>query len=625
MLSVLLKKVSSDPGGKSSRNLRRDVSKALNSSETGLEEDQESGRLYKNQSNFKALKLRASISRTASTVSAQRKRDESLSAFDRCRKNLEENVVETAWFANVITALVFLNALVMMFDIDYCWYYWQGYAWNNNIPYTYALRYQVPCNVNDPNENIFIVVDWIFSLIFTIEIIITGIALGPRFPLDKWHVFDTVLVVIADVEFIAYWLVNSDQTDSENAGALVIVKILSVVKLLRVLRIFRLVVVHEELRLLVKAAGRSAQSLGVIGVASLMLFYVFAIFTTRLWGCKVYSPEQLSMFDKTFSNDLGGQLEYGLLDDEVDFADAPERCDMHGEEFRRWFGNIPRSMYTLFQLMTLESWSMGIVRVVMESWWYSSIFFIIFVFISTFVIINLLASEFVSKLLEVKEEHLDTDRIAKLELQKVFQDKLEKYFDQMDSDGDEVISLHELEQGIINFPGLKRLLLETGWITEDLESVRHMFDIMDVNGSGIVSYDEFIQIADIFGQQIQKEHVFKAHSNLVRRLKQLETLIDSVRDTALPLIPNTKHEAQMVRRTVERLLKHCDASLLKQISLSSPAKRVREDAIAVLSEDGSKKGTSSPEIDRSRLIKVISKHAQRTVLWWMTDHDTSGK
>ena len=37
MLSVLLKKVSSDPGGKSSRNLRRDVSKALNSSETGSE------------------------------------------------------------------------------------------------------------------------------------------------------------------------------------------------------------------------------------------------------------------------------------------------------------------------------------------------------------------------------------------------------------------------------------------------------------------------------------------------------------------------------------------------------------------------------------------------------------
>ena len=33
-------------------------------------------------------------------------------------------------------------------------------------------------------------------------------------------------------------------------------------------------------------------------------------------------------------------------------------------------------------------------------------------------------------------------------------------------------------------------------------SVRHMFDIMDVNGSGIVSYDEFIQIADIFGQVV---------------------------------------------------------------------------------------------------------------------------
>ena len=38
-----------------------------------------------------------------------------------------------------------------------------------------------------------------------------------------------------------------------------------------------------------------------------------------------------------------------------------------GSEFAQWFGTIGRSMFTLFQIMTLESWSMGIVRPVMES------------------------------------------------------------------------------------------------------------------------------------------------------------------------------------------------------------------------------------------------------------------
>ena len=45
--------------------------------------------------------------------------------------------------------------------------------------------------------------------------------------------------------------------------------------------------------------------------------------------------------------------------------------------------------FTLFQVMTLESWSDGIARPVMEKFPYAWIFFIFFILIATFVIVNL--------------------------------------------------------------------------------------------------------------------------------------------------------------------------------------------------------------------------------------------
>lgn len=54
-----------------------------------------------------------------------------------------------------------------------------------------------------------------------------------------------------------------------------------------------------------------------------------------------------------------------------------------------WFGTLGRSLYTLFQIMTLESWSMGISRPVMEQFPYAWAFFIPFILIATFTMLNL--------------------------------------------------------------------------------------------------------------------------------------------------------------------------------------------------------------------------------------------
>lgn len=112
---------------------------------------------------------------------------------------------------------------------------------------------------------------------------------------------------------------------------------------LRVLRLLRLVSMVPRLRLIAESLLRAIP--GIFAIAGLLglLFYVFAIIAVNLFG------------------------------------------GTHDE----WFGSVGRAMYTLFQVMTLESWSMGISRPVMESHPWAWAFFVPFILIATFTMLNL--------------------------------------------------------------------------------------------------------------------------------------------------------------------------------------------------------------------------------------------
>jgi len=73
----------------------------------------------------------------------------------------------------------------------------------------------------------------------------------------------------------------------------------------------------------------------------------------------------------------------------VFYVAAVIATQLFGEQFPQWFGTLGDSLYTLFQVMTLESWSMGIVRPVMEEFPYAWLYFIPFILIATFMMLNL--------------------------------------------------------------------------------------------------------------------------------------------------------------------------------------------------------------------------------------------
>ena len=118
---------------------------------------------------------------------------------------------------------------------------------------------------------------------------------------------------------------------------------LAVLRALRVLRVLRLLSMVPQLRFVVDALLKAIPGISSIFALMGILFYVFAVIATSLFG---------SSFDE-------------------------------------WFGTIPASLYSLFQIMTLESWSMGIVRPVMEEYPYAWVFFVPFILIATFTMLNL--------------------------------------------------------------------------------------------------------------------------------------------------------------------------------------------------------------------------------------------
>ncbi len=118
---------------------------------------------------------------------------------------------------------------------------------------------------------------------------------------------------------------------------------LSVLRSLRILRVLRLISVVPQMRTVVGALLAAIPSMGTVAILLALIFYVAAVMATKLFGAS----------------------------------------------FPDWFGTIGGSMYSLFQIMTLESWSMGIVRPVMDAYSFAWLFFIPFILVTTFAVLNL--------------------------------------------------------------------------------------------------------------------------------------------------------------------------------------------------------------------------------------------
>lgn len=127
---------------------------------------------------------------------------------------------------------------------------------------------------------------------------------------------------------------------------------LSVLRALRILRLLRVISVAPSLRRVVEGFVTALPGMGSVFLLMAIIFYIGSVMATKLFG----------------------------------------------QSFPEWFGDIGQSAYSLFQIMTLESWSMGIVRPVMVDYPYAWAFFVPFIMMTTFAVVNLLVGLIVNSM-----------------------------------------------------------------------------------------------------------------------------------------------------------------------------------------------------------------------------------
>ncbi|MEM9360211.1 MAG: ion transporter [Pseudomonadota bacterium] len=195
--------------------------------------------------------------------------------------------------------------------------------------------------------SLLVALDYAILVAFTIELAAKFYAYRLDFFKSGWNIFDFVIVVIS-------WMPSSGP--------------FAILRALRILRILRLLSVVPQLRRVISAIGHSIPGMiSVIGVLSI-IFYVSAVLSTKIFG---------------------------------------QHPDPNMQE---WFGSIAASAYTLFQIMTLESWSMGIVRPTMQLFPYSWIFFVPFIIITSFAVLNLFIGIIVDAMQTSHEGPREEDR-----------------------------------------------------------------------------------------------------------------------------------------------------------------------------------------------------------------------
>lgn len=172
----------------------------------------------------------------------------------------------------------------------------------------------------------------------------------------------------------------------------------------------------------------SAAQLGTF--SSFRVFRIFRVFRQLNILRVVRSADKLKLIVEAIFNAIPGMLWTTILFVIIMYTYALLGSTFFGADFPDWFGNVWRSMYSLFQIMTLESWSMGIARPVMDVFPAAWVYFVTYVLIASYVILNIVVALVVSSLQEVtaKNEAKKSQKLTKDALR----DEIEKLRNQIE-------------------------------------------------------------------------------------------------------------------------------------------------------------------------------------------------
>lgn len=190
-------------------------------------------------------------------------------------------------------------------------------------------------------------IDVIVLGVFCIELLLKFYAYGGRFFRSGWNVFDFLIVAISLLP---------------THGAF------AILRALRVLRVLRLLSVVPQMRRVISALAYSLPGMGAVISVLLVIFYVASVLANNF------------------------------------FENHPDPV------MQEYFGTIGAAAFTLFEVMTLENWADGIVRPLMTIYPWAWAFFLPFIIVTSFAVLNLFIGIIVDAMGHVTGDENKKDR-----------------------------------------------------------------------------------------------------------------------------------------------------------------------------------------------------------------------
>lgn len=293
-------------------------------------------------------------------------------------------------------------------------------------------------------ESSWYVVAFIFALIFSVEIMLRLVAEQCYFFRDGWNIFDfsTVLLTCLDTFVITPLATESKDFD--------VFSVLRVLRLLRVVRIVRLLKYFKELWLLVVGVADAVRTLLWANMLILLVIFMYAVFFRKVIGSMQEAVQDPEMME--------------------------------------YFGSVPRSIFTFFQVMTLDAWG----QIAWEAGDYftlSRTLFITFLMMTTYSIMNVVVAVIVDATLDQAVHQQEEIRKEQEKAAAVAAQRIQEVFRAADADGDGEVTKVEFLQAI-EIEDTLQYLHDVGIDTRQAEN---LFDILDYDESGALSATEFTE------------------------------------------------------------------------------------------------------------------------------------
>lgn len=340
----------------------------------------------------------------------------------------------------------------------------------------------------------------VFLTIFTVEIMLRVRADGAQALRDPWNLFDLVMVTLGILDsWVLQFALRG--AESDELSLVMIFRLGRLVRLARVLRILRLFRFLRELTLLAQGIIGAVRTLGWSFFLIAMVLYMSAVFATTVYG------------------------ESGNVDIET------------------WFGSLGSSLLTLFQLMTLEDWpqvARGVMAVpaLSQSW----LFFIPFIGLTNFVLLNVITGVVVERVLYTASGHSITD-VNKADEQKLqSMVELREIFDLMEPTQTGYLTKEQFERGLESKNVMDRFTT-LGFMKYEVE---HLFAYVQVHPKHPVQTLDLVEGCLRLSGPAQSKHLLWVQYDILRfgrhNKEEIKTLTKQVRWLANRLEQQEAHE-----------------------------------------------------------------------------------